>query len=528
MQKKKEKIINKIVKKNYNNELEHVLENKSFDENTKNILLSILYKLEASYNDYEQVKKNVMPKDDFLQMIIDIIQKQIETIQIVKINSKEAEILNGKTFQIDKKNKEIICYPIERKLLYSILKISKKDTIVKEKYNDLSKTISDLLNTGSNINSVEAIRDFNGFSWSVVTKEIESIEHNLIYQNLRMIAGAEFLNKWIYNKEFIIDYYDMFKNKLEDIYGKQMQEKIIEDISKLSVLLEVKYIPEQLSELQKNKEQVEEKLNEISNKEEFIKIKTREKKALNKQIKKLDTITSDKNLLQLEYEKRNEALPLEKKIFSMRVLAKIMKEERQDLVIKRQNINKMLNPQKFVKYKKELEDKYMYLQYVDDKNLENKIVAQLLNLQSDFLECYKIKVKKAKTKEEIINLLIEYRYYLNLPFNRTKKISQVNQLNIKIEEITKLLINRAVDLKVLINVANNKDINYLILKELFYTKIITLQDININITKENNRLFLQMFDENIFDEKIELGDINSFDIKQFLVKLNKNIKLFIL
>ena len=46
--KKKEKIFNKIVKKNFNNELEHVLEHKSFDENTKNILLSVLYKLEAA------------------------------------------------------------------------------------------------------------------------------------------------------------------------------------------------------------------------------------------------------------------------------------------------------------------------------------------------------------------------------------------------------------------------------------------------------------------------------------------------
>ncbi len=58
MPKKKENFLEKIVKKDYNNELEKVLEKKYFEENAKNILLNIIYKLEASYKDYETVKKN--------------------------------------------------------------------------------------------------------------------------------------------------------------------------------------------------------------------------------------------------------------------------------------------------------------------------------------------------------------------------------------------------------------------------------------------------------------------------------------
>ena len=45
VQMKKEKLLDKIVIKNYNNELEEVLEKKNFDENTKSILLNILYKI---------------------------------------------------------------------------------------------------------------------------------------------------------------------------------------------------------------------------------------------------------------------------------------------------------------------------------------------------------------------------------------------------------------------------------------------------------------------------------------------------
>ena len=48
MQKKTDKLLEKIVKKDYNNELEEVLEKKYFDENVKSILLSILYKIEKA------------------------------------------------------------------------------------------------------------------------------------------------------------------------------------------------------------------------------------------------------------------------------------------------------------------------------------------------------------------------------------------------------------------------------------------------------------------------------------------------
>lgn len=64
---KKEKIIGKIVKKNYNNELEEVLEKKLFDEHAKNLLLSILYKIEAGYEDYEKVKMDISKKDEYIK-----------------------------------------------------------------------------------------------------------------------------------------------------------------------------------------------------------------------------------------------------------------------------------------------------------------------------------------------------------------------------------------------------------------------------------------------------------------------------
>ena len=213
---KKEKIIGKIVKKNYNNDLEEVLEKKLFDEHAKNLLLSILYKIEAGYEDYEKVKVDTVKKDEYIKKFISIIDKNCDNIKIVKLKSEDDDILGSKTFLVDKENKRIICYPIERKLLYCIYKISKNTEIINNNYEIIGKPLSNLINTGKCIEQVEPLRDFNGYSWTTVSSEIESIEHNLIFQNLRLLLGNKFLNNWIENKEFIIDYMELLKTRLEE------------------------------------------------------------------------------------------------------------------------------------------------------------------------------------------------------------------------------------------------------------------------------------------------------------------------
>ena len=54
---KKQSFMEKLVKKDYNNELEKKLEQKTFEENVQSNLLSILYKIETAYKDYETVKR---------------------------------------------------------------------------------------------------------------------------------------------------------------------------------------------------------------------------------------------------------------------------------------------------------------------------------------------------------------------------------------------------------------------------------------------------------------------------------------
>ena len=269
------------------------------------------------------------------------------------MSDEENKIPNNKTYIVDQKDKMIIAYPIERKILYAISKLGKKEKIIKDEYFLINETLSELINVGNSINMVEPLRDFNGYSWTTIPQEIESIDHNLIYQDLRILVGHEFLNKWIKNNEFIIDYYYLFKEKIENQYGKKNEKKLIDLLSKISILLGMKFNKEKYNDILEKKEEIETELEKMQDKEKFIEEITQNKQEIKKRIKQIDETINNKNMLQEEYIKRNEQLPLEKKIFSMRILSKIMAEEKEKNLKKYEYLNELMNPQNFVKYKNE-------------------------------------------------------------------------------------------------------------------------------------------------------------------------------
>ena len=396
MQKKNDNFLDKIVKKDYNNELEIVLEKKLFDEDVKSILLSILYKIEAAYKDYKQVKQNVETKEKFVQKIINIIQMNCNEIKLLKPNSEESKIIGNRTFLVEKNKKRIICYSIERKLLYCISKISKKDKIIKDDYFLINETLSNLINVGNNINTVEPLRDFNGYSWTIIPREIESIDHNLIYQNLIILVGNKFLDNWIYNKEFIIDYMELFKNKMEEEYGEEKANEFIENLSKISILLDVKFNKNDEKRILEIKKEIEEKIEKIGDNKKFVEEITKEKRKLTNEIRNIDETINNKLMLQEEYRKRNKDLPLAEKIFSIRILSQLMTDEREEKIEQLEELNELLNPQKFIKYKKELENKERYLKLLDTEQPQKETNQLKLELQKVFLKCFETKIEKAR------------------------------------------------------------------------------------------------------------------------------------
>ena len=133
----------------------------------------------------------------------------------------------------------------------------------------------------------------------------------------------------------------------------------------------------------------------------------------------------------------------------------------------------------------------------------------------------KIKIKNAETKQEIEKIIYDFRYYLLLPYNYEKKVYEIENLEKIFKDVLEKIINKAVSLKVIQKISENDETNNEILKNIFKVRIIKLEKAYLKITKEKEKYFVQIFDENIFEEKIEIQkpiDLN--------IKLNKKIPIW--
>ena len=296
---------------------------------------------------------------------------------------------------------------------------------------------------------------------------------------------------------------------------------LIDVLAKISILLSIKFNSKEKEEILEIKNKIYEELARIKDKRKFLEQTTKSKININKQIMKIDEIINDKQLLQDEYITRNEQLPLEKKIFSMRILSKIMEDEKKEKIEELEKLNKIMNPQNFVKYQKELEEKYKYLEVLDSEDDEKKLEKLKIELQKLFLKMLKIKIKNAETKQEIEKIIYDFRYYLLLPYNYEKKVYEIENLEKIFKDVLEKIINKAVSLKVIQKISENDETNNEILKNIFKVRIIKLEKAYLKITKEKEKHFVQIFDENIFEEKIEIQkpiDLN--------IKLNKKIPIW--
>ena len=264
----------------------------------------------------------------------------------------------------------------------------------------------------------------------------------------------------------------------------------------------------------------------INDKEQYILNITEKKKEENKKFEKLDKILNNKELLEKEYIKRNSKLQLEDKIFSIRVLAEMLIKEKQEVFEKIEKYNELLNPQNYVKNKTRLDEKFKYLKLIDINDKELEIKTKMTNLQKNFLKCFRLKIKKANNKQDMIELFCLLRYYNLLPFDRNNYIYNLKEIIKELEETKKLLINKAVQMKLIQEYSTNKELNYLILKNVFEIRTISIEQLYLKIIKDKNKFYLQLFDEKLFEDKIEINYDKEINKKDFNVKLNKKLKMF--
>lgn len=551
----KEDIFSKINLKDYNNILENVLEQKAFSEDVKNLLLSMLYKIENGYEDYKTIKVNVSSKKNYVKKIIEVIKEECKEIKLVKPLSDESKVLEEKNvnYIVEKEKGKITVYPNERMMLEALIELSQKEIELEDEYYLYSLAMKNVLSIGNKMNYVEVIRDFNGWSWDITTSQMESKNINIVYQNLLILLGNHFLQTWIinneedeeevempnneilrskYNENFGMTTEEMqeekdYVNKMQEIliekYGKENAQNFWNQLIKTILAIGSNINKQQKRILLEEKKKVEEHLEKMQDNKKYVEELSKTKKDLTKKIKEIDTILSDEKLLKEEYEKRNSKLANKDKIFSVSHLNIMLEKERKKYLNQIKECNLQMQPKEFVVTKQRLESQKEFYEEIDIKESEKaNEEKQIEELQKYFLKCLEEKIDKAEGKKEITDLIYEIRYYVQLPYKQYN-ISKEGKIEEYVTKVEKQIIKKACVEKVLIKFTQEEELNYKILKNQFQSKIIKLENTIYVLKYKKGILKIEIYDTNIEEETKEIEISEKVELN---VKLNKKIKIW--
>lgn len=537
-------IFSKIIK-DYNNELEIILEKKAFSSDVKNLLLSMLYKIENAYEDYKKVKVNVCEKKQFVEEILETIKEKCGEIEIIKPLSEEGKNLyeNNINCIVDKENKKIKTFQNEKSILDAILQMRQQDIQLNEKYELIEKPIKELLKIGNNMNSLEVIRDFNGWSWDITTIEMKNIIYNKVYQLLIILVGSKIIDTWVnnrkseeteeipsnvilsskYNENYGItkkemqeqkDYVEEIVTRFYKLYGKEKTKKFFESLIQIIILENSKSDKEYKEKISKEIAKINKELQKMKNNKTFLEELSLQKKKITKQIKDIDTILNDEKALKEQYENTNKKLPNKEKIFSVSHFKLMYEKQREKLLKEIKNINTKMEPEQFIEIKRTMQEKLEFYEHIQIEEMSNKNTVRLLKeLEEIFLECILEKIEKANEKSQIEKIIYELRYYKLIPPIVTKETG----------EIERKLIKKVCEQKILTKFSEDEETNYQILKQIFTSKIIDLSETVYTLKYTKGILTLNIYDGNTHDETKQIQITEKTELS---VKLNKKIKIW--
>lgn len=517
----KEDLFSKLNIKDYNNQLENILENKSFSEDTKNILLNILYKIETAYDDYKKVKVNVDLKKELLEEIIEIIKENCNEIEIVKPKLNGETKLGDKKYIIEKDNNKIISYPNEKNVFYALNHLKENHFILDNKYKILKEPMEKLLNQGYIIDKEETIRDFDGWTWNILSNDIENHIYNLIYQNIKILFGNDFLkNAKEYNQT--IDFITEFEDKVNEISDTDNKFDISSLIYQIAILEDIKNDIEKKENILEIKSLLKKELEEIENKKEYIQKLATFKKHIGKEIKDIDEKINNNKLLRESFVEENKLLKEEERIFSLSEYSEILQEKRENLLKQLDEYSSLMKPMNFVKRKTEILKRYELLNEINfDTDINEEEHRLITNLQKNFLKLLNKKIKNIQSKKEILEYIYMFRYYKLIYIDNEKQLKDIEELKEEIRKTEKHLITKACKLKAINILCQDIEKNYELVSKILNYNIIELEDLSLEFKKHDKNIVLTIYDDDTIEDSI-IYDGN----EELNVKFNKKMKLF--
>ena len=295
-------------------------------------------------------------------------------------------------------------------------------------------------------------------------------------------------------------------------YGNEKVESIKDLLIKIAIFNDVKENEEFAKEISQTIKKLEEEIENYNDTETYIEKITNQKKQAMKKLKDIEKILGQEARLKAEYKRRNEEAPLEQKIFNIRVLKQELNRQKQKILNEINEYNYLLNPTNYIEEKNAKIRKKELLEVCNiNQEQREQLLIEFIEI---FLQCLNIQIKKTTEKEKIVKLIYKFRYFMCLPFNLEKNIKDIKQLEKSILKTEKILVKKAIEKSIISNVP------FEVMKHVFKTRIIVLENLYYKITIEADKYYIQIFDENVSEEKFEIKQIEK-------TKKNKKIKIFI-
>lgn len=449
---------NKFLSKDYKEELANIAETKGFSEESENLLLGMCYRVEDSYNNYRTVKREVPTKEEFLEELTYEVRNNCRDIKIAVPRSKLEKELKENKCKImmenvnDEKQKNVISYPNAKTLLYGISKAALQP--LKQSYSIEEQAIITAINIGKCISKSEVIRDFNGWTWSIAEHEIESTECNIIYIFLSYLLGYKFLENVT----------------VEDIYNNVSKE-FFEELKKVSTQFYMSYDKNKNEQILKKLSDDKKLYEKMKKQSEYVIELTENKRKMLAQIKQIDELLNNPQALRNAYIEHNKNLPDEMKVFSVSHYETMLQKQRKFVMSEINRMNKMLNPNEYLKEKERIQYE---IKFYEEK-------TDITKLQKEFIKMFEKKIENASSKKEILDIIYEIRYLNHIPNGK-----------MNLRELEEKILPKAMKYRVISPISYNETIDYRILKGIFTSQTVTLENLYIKLALVDNKIKVEL------------------------------------
>ena len=492
----------------YNLILERILDSKYFSSNSKSLLLSMIYKLEGFYHDYETVKNIDTTKDEFLNLILDTIKKYCDNIQLIEPEDAEVLKKNHVLALTNEKERSILCYPTEIALLYAISDVMPKYFYISDDF-EYKNSLQRTLVNGYNENHLEILSDFNGWSWDVNIKQKSHIQDSLIYQNFVIIFGNSFMEEWKSKDIIEID-------SLKEIKKYFAKTQYFEYLCQYLVLgLTAKEKAKTNKELDLKMKELETISDKITY---FEHIKTTKLKYL-KELEKITIVLNNKELMRKEYMAKNLQLPPEKRIPTLGAYKKRLEARKEKVTDEISQLTANMNPINYMNHKRELEE---FIR-INSHSVQDKEEI-MIKLQLEFIKALKDTCFETEDMNSLKNLIFKIRYYQFLYVTNDSRIKDISELNEAINSVEKQVIQKLVLAEGMKRITKDNAFNQEIINYILDTKVIDLTALKFEIALTEDGLKIKTYEKEVFEKEFSIH--GKFSKKNFEIKIGKKYKLF--